>query len=162
MLTSLASNFESRLHCLTFQVEPIENRSRDGERASYILAFMMTYIAVLYFQAGLSKLLLGGWQWFLEGERIRAETLILGTPFGKWLLQWPFVFRLLGLGTGIFELVLPFLFFFQKTRCWAACCAIAFHLGTFAVMGISFWFLWTLYPAIFLYEKFKRRQFVLP
>ncbi len=113
---------------------------------------MITYVAVLYLQAGLSKVLLGGWEWFLTGNRIWTETILLGTPIGKWLTQWPSIFRGMGIGTGIFELILPFFFFFERTQAKVASIAIAFHLATFIIMGISFWFLWALYPALFFYR----------
>lgn len=149
------TNTHLNFFALALCFEPLSNHSKHKERASYILAFMITYIAVLYFQAGLSKLIYGGWQWFLGGERIRIETMLIGTYFGKWLLQWPPIFHFLGIVTGIVELIIPFFFFMTKTRKWAALCAIAFHLGTFFSMGISFWFLWALFPAIF-FEKQKR------
>lgn len=134
-----------------------ENQTSPKQKqiASFILAFMITYIAVLYLQAGLSKVVMGGSEWFLDGKRIWTETLLLGTPFGKWLTQWPTFFIPMSLGTGLFELFVPFCFFFNRTRQFAACAAIAFHLGTFAIMGISFWFLWTLYPGLFLLYQSK-------
>lgn len=124
-------------------------RDSKKEIASYLIAFMTLYVAILYFQAGLSKVLHGGLGWFFNGDRIRTETLLLGTTFGKWLTQWPGVFDLFAFGTGIFELCLPTLFFFRSTQRWIAWIAIGFHLSTFLIMGISFWFLWFLYPTLF-------------
>jgi len=129
-----------------------KNRVYSYGKASFILAFMITYIAVLYFQAGLSKVIAGGFNWFFDGERIWIETILLGTPFGKWLTQWPWIFIPMSLGTGVFELILPFGFFFLNTRKIVAGIAIMFHLLTFAIMGITFWFLWALFPAIFFYN----------
>jgi hypothetical protein len=140
---------------LCFVPNTKKNQIEQKEMASFILAFMITYVAVLYFQAGLSKLLSGGFGWFFNGQRIWTETILLGTAFGKWLTQWPWIFTLMSLFTGVFELILPFFFFFDKTRFWNAWLAILFHLGTFAVMGISFWFLWALYPALFFYKPKK-------
>ena len=130
-----------------------KNTKAQFETASFILAFMIAYIAALYFQAGLSKLLLGGLNWFWEGKRIWTETILLGTPFGKWLTNWPWLFQGMGIGTGVFELILPLFFFFEKTKARCAAIAILFHLSTYIMMGISFWFLWTLYPAIFFYKS---------
>lgn len=133
---------------------------KQKEIGSFILAFSICYIALLYFQAGLSKWLSGGLEWFLEGNRIWTETVLLGTPFGKWLTQWHFPFKLMGIGTGFFELLLPFLLFFNQSRSLFAILAILFHLGTFLVMGISFWFLWALYPALF-FTPWKQKTFYL-
>lgn len=124
------------------------------EMASFILAFMITYVATLYLQAGVSKCLCGGLEWFTSGKRVFFETLLLGTPFGKFLTQWPGLFQIMSLATAPFELLLPLLFF-TKARSLAAAIAILFHLTTFAIMGISFWFLWGLYPALFFYHSEK-------
>lgn len=121
--------------------------------ASFLLAFMITYIACLYLQAGVSKCLWGGMDWFTTGKRVWTETCLLGTPFGKWLTQWPLLFQFMSAGTAVVELAVPFLFFFNKTRAVAGLIAILFHLGTFLVMGISFWFLWALYPALLFYRQ---------
>lgn len=143
------TNTHLNIFALLLCLEPFKVTENQKSMASWIVAFMTTYVAALYFQAGLSKILLGGWEWFWEGKRIWTETLLLGTPFGKWLTQWPLIFRFMGLGTAFFELCVPFLFFSRKTDRIAAVVAIGFHFMTFLVMGISFWFLWALYPALF-------------
>ena len=118
---------------------------------SIVLTFTMLYVSTLYLQAGVSKLLLGGIEWFTTGRRVYMETLILGTAFGKWLVphcQW--IFRLFGYGTAVVELIVPFLLFNPVLAPWAALTLFLFHMGTYSVLGISFWFLWILYPAIYL------------
>lgn len=147
-ITNTHLNFFSIALCFT-------PSKKNREFASFLLAFMITYIAMLYFQAGISKLLLGGWSWFFDGKRIWTETLLLGTPFGVWLTQWPWIFRILGLGTALFELFVPFLFFSRKWQKPAAIIAILFHISTFFIMGISFWFLWTLFPALFKFTSYN-------
>lgn len=142
--------------------EPLcQQTKKEHEIASFIIAFMTTYIAVLYFQAGLSKVVHGHISWFLDGKRILHETLLLGTPIGKWLTQWPWIFQLFGIGTGVFELILPFGFFFKRTQVYVAATAILFHLSTFIVMGISFWFLWALFPGLFFYKWIREKELIL-
>lgn len=131
------------------------------EFASFLLAFMISYIAVLYLQAGLSKWLAGGFIWFSSGYRIWTETLLLGTPFGKWLTQWPWIFQGMSMGTFVFELMLPFLFFSRRAAPWIALTAFFFHVGTFIVMGISFWFLWAFYPALFFPWQAQQKRSVI-
>ncbi len=128
---------------------PQKGTLKAQELASFLIAFMMLYITALYFQAGISKLIHGGIYWFFDGYRIWTETVLLGTPFGKWLTQWPQLFTLMSFFTGIFELLLPALFLLRTTQGKMALVAFLFHMGTFLVMGISFWFLWALYPALF-------------
>lgn len=151
-ITNTHLNFFTIALCFEPIIKNREYTKAEKEIASFIVAFMITYVAVLYFQAGLSKILLGGWKWFFEGKRIWTETLLLGTPFGKCLTQWIWIFQGMSIGTGIFELILPFFFFFQKTQRLVAAIAILFHLSTFIVMGISFWFLWSLYLALFFHK----------
>lgn len=120
---------------------------------SATLIFAYLYVTTLYLQAGISKLLLGGIQWFTQGERIYVETLLLGTPFGKWLtVKYPFIFTYFGLGTAIVEILVPFLLLFPNTAIWAAIMLIGFHISIYSVMGISFWFLWILYPPLYFYS----------
>lgn len=155
------TNTHLNIFALLLCLEPHPMRPHPTKRqeaiASWIVAFMVAYIAILYFQAGVSKLLLGGWGWFWEGKRVWTETILLGTPFGKWLVGYPLIFQLMGIGTAIFELIIPFLFLSKKSDRFAAFIAILFHLSTFAVMGISFWFLWILFPVLF----FTRREPVI-
>jgi hypothetical protein len=145
-ITNTHLNFFAIALCLT----PRNSKKKSSQEfASFLIAFMTLYIAILYFQAGLSKLIHGGLGWFLDGERIRTETILLGTSFGKWLTQWPRLFNGAAFGTGLFELLLPPFFLLRNTQRFAALIAIGFHLSTFLVMGISFWFLWFLYPTLF-------------
>lgn len=148
-ITNTHLNFFAIALCFT----PGDSKKKSSQEfASFLIAFMTLYIAVLYFQAGLSKLIHGGLGWFLDGERIRTETILLGTSLGKWLTQWPRLFDSTAFGTGIFELLLPSFFLFRNTQRRMALIAIGFHLSTFLVMGISFWFLWFLYPTLFFYQ----------
>lgn len=123
------------------------------EWASFVLACLQLYIAVMYFQTGLAKLLQGGAAWFLGGQTIYVNALVLGLARGRWAAQtFPWMFPLLGLGTAVLE------FGFLPVWCGgrglrgAVGVAILFHCGTFALLGISFWHLWTLYPALFFYR----------
>lgn len=149
-ITNTHLNFFAFALCFTPR-DPLKKSSQ--EMASFLISFMTFYIAFIYFQAGISKWIHGGIGWFLDGERIRTETLLLGTSLGKWLTQWPQAFDLAAFGTGIFELLLPPFFLFRNTQRFAAFIAICFHLSTFLVMGISFWFLWFLYPTLFFLTK---------
>lgn len=153
-ITNTHLNFFAIALCFT----PRYRTQKSMELASFLVSFMTLYIAALYFQAGLSKLLHGGIYWFFDGSRILTETILLGTPFGKWLTQWPQVFTVMSFATGLFELFLPPFFLFSSTQRLAALCAFFFHMGTFIVMGISFWFLWALYPALFLISSRRKLE----
>jgi hypothetical protein len=115
-----------------------------------VVNFCRTYVAVMYFQAGLSKLLIGGLKWFLTGRRIWTEALLLGTSFGRYLVSCnPGIFMPLGWLTGILELMLSPLLLTERYSYIIALLAIGFHVGTFAILGISFWFIALFYLALF-------------
>lgn len=117
--------------------------------ASMALAFMIAYVAVLYLQSGVSKILHGGLEWFTTGQTLYVHTLMTGTPIGHYLTKYPILFQAMTLFTAMFELgSFPF-FISTRYAKWAAAAAIMFHVGTCLVMGITFWFLWALYPPLF-------------
>lgn len=117
--------------------------------ASFALAFMQLYIAVLYFQSGISKLIYSGLNWFLSGQTLFVSTIRLGTPFGISLTQYPILFKASSIFTGLFEIGFLLIFHFRKFHKLLSLVAISFHLGIFAVMDISFWHLWFLFPSLF-------------
>jgi hypothetical protein len=54
------------------------------EKASFGLTFLGGYIALLFFQTGLSKLIYGGMGWFLSGDTLYVETIFDGTDLGRY------------------------------------------------------------------------------
>jgi hypothetical protein len=123
--------------------------SESSERASFILTFMAGYIALLFFQAGVAKLIYGGFGWFSSGDTLYMETILDGTEFGRWFTQFGWFFPLMGMSVAVFELMLPFAFLFRSLHPLYGATLLLFHLGTFLAMGISFWFLWPLYIPLF-------------
>lgn len=130
--------------------QSLENRNPFSQKlSSFILVFLMGFIAVFYFQAGLSKLLKGGIDWFLSGDTVFIKTVLEGTVFGKWLTQWPWLFPFFSIYTGVFEFGFFLFFFFPQTHRYFVISAFLFHIGTYLVLGINFWFLWGLFPALY-------------
>jgi hypothetical protein len=125
---------------------------RDAQQASFALAFMQLYVALLYFQAGVAKLISPGLIWFTSGVTPYYFTAIAGTALGQYLTQWPWIFQVFTALSGLFEFSFLPLMLWRRTRRAAVFAAMAFHLGTYLVMDISFWHLWMLYPALFLYR----------
>lgn len=120
------------------------------EKASFALTFLGGYIALLFFQTGLSKLIYGGIGWFLSGDTLYVETIFDGTDFGRYLTRFSWTFPLFGIGVFFFELIFPFFFLLYRYHFIFGIIILLFHLGTYWVMGISFWFLWPLYIPLFL------------
>src|SRR5580658_74276 len=54
------------------------HKNRDNknyEIMSFLLAFMITYIAFLYFQAGVVKWIHSGWIWYSSGQTLYVKTI---------------------------------------------------------------------------------------
>lgn len=128
------------------------------EKASFALTFLGGFIALLFFQTGLSKLIYGGIGWFLSGDTLYVETIFDGTDFGRYLTQFNWMFPLLGMGVFFLELIFPFFFLFYRYHFLFGILLLLFHFGTFLLMGISFWFLWPLYIPLFLMSYTTQRR----
>ena len=149
-------NLFSALFCCLYtgQTTPQNN----PERSSLILSVMQLYVAFLYFQTALSKLLHGGLRWFLQGETIYTNALLLGGERGAFFASYSWLPPLLGVGTGLFEFGFLFLYLAGFSRRWLGVMGALFHLGIFAMLGISFWHLWLLYPALFYFDPGPRAK----
>ncbi|CAN5619547.1 hypothetical protein BH11BAC2_BH11BAC2_15840 [soil metagenome] len=116
-----------------------------------VLFLIQLYIGVLYFQAFLSKMIFAGMNWFIEGNTIRANIIFSGTEIGKQISIHSHLFAFFGICTMLIEFsILPLIFF--RKYFLAGLLGILFHLSTWIFLDISFWFLWLLYPILFLYE----------
>ncbi|RYZ91661.1 MAG: hypothetical protein EOP06_06455 [Proteobacteria bacterium] len=125
-----------------------QSSSLASERNSFIVRAMQLTVCELYFQAGLSKLLYGGFEWAWSGDTLFVMTYFHGTAFGKALLPSKEVFALLSTYALVFELSVPFLFYALKARAAFYALLIGFHLGTYLVLRVSFWQLFIFYPLL--------------
>jgi hypothetical protein len=147
--------FVALLCCINTRQTPTQ---KNQERSSLLLSFMQLYIALLYFQTALSKLLHGGLRWFLQGETIYTNALLLGGERGAFFASYPWLPPMLGVGTGLFEFGFLVWYVAGFNRRWLGVAGALFHLGIFVVMGISFWHLWMLYPALFVLDPGPKKQ----
>lgn len=110
------------------------------EIATAVLGAMRLYYACVYFQSGLSKLLLSGPSW-ADGKTLRGSWAELGTRAGKWLSRRPVsvaaAASVLALG---FEVAFPAAQFMLRKRPQVlGVASLAFHASVKATMDISFW-----------------------
>lgn len=118
---------------------------------SLALAAMQLGSAAVYTQAGLSKVIYGGKEWMTEGTTLKGALAVLGTPEGHKLSGDERLMKALSVATVAGELAfLPMLVAGWRGRKLIALGAVAFHLATKRFLGISFWHLWALYPALFI------------
>ncbi|MDY7225120.1 HTTM domain-containing protein [Hyalangium rubrum] len=131
----------------------------ERQLASFGMAFMQLYIAVLYFQAGLSKVLNSGFVWFILGQTPLIQTAQVGTEFGMQLTRVPELFTAFNLYAGVLEFgFLPATLLLGRVPRPMALMAILFHVGVGLTMKVSFWHLFLLYPALFLYQALPAKQ----
>ncbi len=124
---------------------------RNGSAA---ISVMQLYVAVLYFQTGFSKLLHSGPDWFTSGDTAQFFMARIGTLIGVALANIPTVAVVGSLLTGLFELAFLFVFLiWYRATPVLICVAILFHLSMFVALGIAFWHLWILFPALFLLKR---------
>lgn len=135
------------------------------ELTSFAISFLMIIVALIYFQAGVAKLFLGGWDWMLSGRTIYVFSHYFGTSFGHWLMQFPKIFGVFAVYTVVFELSFIFLIFKRKGLLFAFLLASLFHLGVGSIMTLSFWHLALLNVPLFLVpglpDKLHIRGFLL-
>lgn len=118
---------------------------------SVALASMQLGAAAIYSQAGLSKLIHGGREWMSTGRTVRGALVVLGTPEGARVARNERLMRGVAVMTVFGELAfLPVLLARWQDRRLVGIAATVFHAATKRYLGISFWHLWWLYPALFI------------
>lgn len=119
---------------------PDDDETSSSGAASAVLLAMRLYYGCLYFQSGLSKLLLSGPAW-ADGRTLRGSWAELGTRTGKWLSRRPMsVAAAASAATLAFELLFPAAQIALRGRPRAVgLSSLAFHASVKATMGISFW-----------------------
>lgn len=110
------------------------------EVATAVLLAMRLYYGCLYFQSGLSKVLLSGPAW-ADGRTLRGSWAELGNRAGKWLSERPMTVAAAASALTLgFELLFPAAQWALRRRPRAVGVAsLAFHASIKATMGISFW-----------------------
>jgi hypothetical protein len=121
------------------------------EFASFALAFMQLYVIAFYVQAGGSKLLIGGRDWFLTGATPYYATIISGTRPGLALTRYPWVYVGVSLFTGLFEFGF-FLVLVKRLRPLFAAGVLCFHFGILLNINIYFYQLSGLVPLLFWFQ----------
>ena len=96
-------------------------------------------IALVYFQAGLEKLLIGGLEWF-QPQNFRAYLYMHPTQLGDWLSQSDFWCVSLPLGAMMLQLGFISIIFYPKSKWLLIPVGILFHLGTYLLLGIGWYY----------------------
>jgi len=160
MCFSICDRYFSLQKILSKQGNNQEQTTLESTRNSNVLAFMQFYVLFLYFQAFTCKLLYcGGLEWFISGRVAFITTIMYEVPLGMMLSQWPEVFAVMTVAVGIIELSAIFIYFLMpQLRTLIVLVLIATHFGMYLILDISFWHLWILFPALFLFYSNSKEQ----
>ncbi|AJC21071.2 hypothetical protein RO07_12455 [Pandoraea pulmonicola] len=143
------------LVALSFSPARSTTSQRSDEVRSSIVFFMRLQVAIIYLQAGLAKLVLGGLNWPSRAPFIHL--VLQGSWASSWFTSYPQLIEMGGVLVIAIELSLPVLLMCRRTRRAAALVAIGLHSVFFVTLGISFWHLWVLFPALFLLDSAQSR-----
>jgi hypothetical protein len=128
----------------------------NSERCSAIVFFMRLQVSVIYLQSGLAKIIHGGWEWSASAPYVHL--ILHGGWVAPWVNQSPRLVAACGVVVVVIELLLPLLFVFHRTQILAVIMATALHVAFYATLGISFWHLWVLFPALFLIRTSRQKN----
>lgn len=131
---------------------------QETRRGSYHWPLMATIsvIGLIYFGAGLQKLLSVGLAWGWSDNLANTMTKLAwekGRGVHQWLIDWPLASRVLGTAALIFELTFLPLLLHPRTRRWVWPLGLVFHGGTRVILGISFLTLELLYVVFLPFDR---------
>jgi len=119
---------------------------------SWSLRLIQIVIALVYFQAGIEKLLISGFHW-VSAETFRSYIYLHNAPVGLWVASSDFLSFLLPLCGLVFQLSFPLLLFYPKLlKLPILLTGVLFHLGTVLLFGISHFFNPWLFTYIFFID----------
>lgn len=122
---------------------------RDVEK--YVFSFSRFYVAVFYFQSGITKVIHAGFEW-LNGRTAWVFSMEMGTPLGKYMTNYPELFAIGSTVIVLFELTFLPLYLMKFRIEKLVIGAFILHMSVFVTMHIAFWHMWMIYPALFYRE----------
>ncbi|MDX1904809.1 MAG: HTTM domain-containing protein, partial [Thermonemataceae bacterium] len=135
-----------------------KNKSETNETNAWALRLMQVVIAMVYLQTGIEKLLIGGLNWF-EPATMQTHLLAHPTTIGLFLANSELICVLMSIFVMVLEIGFPLILFYPKLKIPILLMGLAFHTGTFVLLGVggfpSLW--WLIYIIWFL--EFKTNNF---
>ncbi|MDJ1484405.1 HTTM domain-containing protein [Cytophagaceae bacterium YF14B1] len=102
----------------------------------WALPLIRMVIGIVYLQAGLEKLLIGGMEW-LDPETFRNYLYLHSTPTGLWVANQDWLCILLPAMALLFQLSFIIIVFFPATRWIILPVGVLFHSSTYILMGVG-------------------------
>jgi hypothetical protein len=95
-------------------------------------------IAVVYFMAGLEKLLIAGVDW-VNPESFRSYLYLHQAPAGLWVAKSDVLCTVLPLFAMLFQLGFVFILFYPRLKTLILLSGIAFHIGTYMLLEVGWY-----------------------
>lgn len=144
-------------------VLPTVGAARLGDRmpspaAGWAVRMAQVAAVATYFLAAWAKVRFGGWGW-VNGATLSRAVIRRGTTFSDWMLQAPWLLRLVQWGLVIGELLSPVLLFVrERWQVRLVLGLVVFHVVTFAALRIIFLPHLVALAAFLPWERFGGRQ----
>lgn len=144
-------------------VLPTVGAARLGDRmpspaAGWAVRMAQVAAVATYFLAAWAKVRFGGWGW-VNGATLSRAVIRRGTTFSDWMLQAPWLLRLVQWGLVIGELLSPVLLFVrERWQVRLVLGLVVFHVVTFAALRIIFLPHLVALAAFLPWERFGVRQ----
>ena len=114
-------------------------RIASSKVAAWAWRLMQLSIVFTYFQAGLEKLLIGGFGW-ASAHSFRSYLYLHPTSLGTWVASSNFWCTVLPLAAMLFQLGFVSIIFYPRLKRLFLPAGILFHLGTFMLFGIGWYY----------------------
>ncbi len=127
-----------------------ENRTRKDslEQLGWPLFLIQLAICLIYLQAGLEKLLIGGLDW-LSPQTFRNYIYLHQAPAGMWVAQSEVLCIVLPFLALLFQLGFVLIVFFPRFRWLFLPAGVIFHSGTYLLLGVGWYFNAWIYSYLF-------------
>jgi hypothetical protein len=111
-------------------------RPTGSNASAWALPLIRLVIGTVYLQAGLEKLLTGGWEW-LAPETFRNYLYLHPTAAGLWVARHDWLCVLLPASALVFQLGFISVVFWPKMRWLWLPAGVLFHAGTYLLMDVG-------------------------
>ncbi len=115
---------------------PLVMRQYEKNEPLWALQLLRLVVGLVYLQAGLEKLLVGGWEW-LSPDTFRNYLYLHPTALGSWVAAQNWLCVVLPLGALLFQLGFVSVVFVPRLRWVFLPAGVLFHAGTYALMHVG-------------------------
>lgn len=136
------------------------HRSRTSRFARWPFELLLVELAFYYFDAGLTKLRVGGLAW-ADGYTLQFHLVEHDTALGRLVAPHLGLCALLSGGALAFELGFPLAVPFRRLRPWFLTAGACFHVGNYLLLDLIFWPVLAVYPLVVPWSAARDRAVTL-